>query len=188
MRYVAEIAASEALDVDMFIGTGKTPTADTVVCTSATGVWSEYCNLDYPASGYLLGPGAELAGFSRPTGCDPSWSHAWSRREDEGNLTVTGPETVPALTPFDLDVNWDEPSMLVGDLWYAQFSVGTDEAGAGNLGYVNVDLEFYEPFYDLDLAPATQDGYGDPGATVAHTLTLTNLGNTTDTYQPDLCR
>ncbi len=181
MRYVAEIAASEALDVDLFIGTGKTPTAETVVCASATGVWSEYCNLDYPASGsYWVLVENWQGSADQPDAIKLVTSMV--EATDEGNLTVTGPATVPAQTLFDLDVNWDEASMLVGDLWYAQFTVGTNEANAGNLGYVNVDLEFYEPIYDLLLEPATQDGYGDPGAMVTHTLTLTNLGNTEDTF------
>ena len=181
MRFVAEITASEALDVDLFVGTGRTPTADTVICSSATGVWSEYCNLDIPASGtyWILvqnwqGSADQPDAIRLVTGIVED--------SDEGNLTVTGSETVPAATPFDLDVNWDEPSMLPGDFWYAQFEVGSDPATPANLGYVNVDLEFYEPFYALELAPATLDGYGDPGTTVAHTLTVTNTGNTADTY------
>ena len=181
VRYVAEIAASESLDVDLFIGSGRDPSADTVVCSSATGVWSEYCNLDYPESGtYWILVQNWQGSADQPDGIKLVTSIV--EAADEGNLTVTGPATVPAQTLFDLDVNWDEPSMLVGDLWYAQFTVGTDQANAGNLGYVNVDLEFYEPFYDLLLAPATQNGYGDPGALVTHTLTLTNLGNTQDTF------
>ena len=181
MRFVAEITASEALDVDLFVGTGRTPTADTIICSSATGVWSEYCNLDVPASGsyWILvqnwqGSAAQPDAIRLVT--------AIVEDDDEENLTVTGPETVPASTPFDLDVNWDEPSMEPGDFWYAQFEVGSDPATPANLGYVNVDLEFYEPFYALELAPATLDGYGDPGTTVAHTLTVTNTGNTADTY------
>ena len=181
VRYVAEITASEALDVDLFVGTGKTPSADTVVCSSATGVWSEYCNLDYPASGsYWVLVQNWQGSTEQPDAIKLVTSMV--EADDVGNMTVTGPATVPAQTLFDLDVNWDEPSMLVGDRWYAQFTVGTNAANAGNLGYVNVDLEFYEPIFGLDLAPATQDGYGDPGAMVTHTLTLTNTGNTTDTF------
>ena len=181
MRFVAEITASEALDVDLFVGTGRTPTADTVICSSATGVWSEYCNLDIPASGtYWILVQNWQGSADQPDAI--RLVTAIVEDSDEGNLTVTGPETVPAATPFDLDVNWDEPSMLPGDFWYAQFEVGSDPATPANLGYVNVDLEFYEPFYALELAPATLDGYGDPGTTVAHTLTVTNTGNTADTY------
>jgi subtilisin family serine protease len=180
MRLVVEIAASEALDVDLFVGLGATPSADTQLCASASGVWTEYCNLDFPAKDtYWV-----LVQNWQGSADQPDAIRAVTAVvvDDEDNLTVTGPATVPALEYFDLDVNWDEPSMVDGDLWYAQFSVGSTKQEAGNLGYTNVDLEFYVPVYDLVLAPATQDGYGDPGVTVAHTLTLTNMGNTTDTY------
>jgi uncharacterized membrane protein len=39
-----------------------------------------------------------------------------------------------------------------------------------------------EAVYDLSLLPASQEDSGLPGATVAYTLTLTNLGNITDTF------
>lgn len=180
LRLVAEIVASEAYDVDLFVGSGTTPTADTIVCYSATGIWAEYCNIDAPARGTYWVLVQNWSG----TADQPDAIRAMTAIvvDDEDNLTVTGPETVPALELFDLDVNWDEPSMVDGDFWYAQFSVGTDSKEAGNLGYTNVDLEFVIPTYGVDLEPATQDGYGDPGVTVANTLTVTNTGNTTNTF------
>jgi len=180
VRYVAEIAASEASDVDLFIGTGRTPSADTIVCVSATGIWNEYCNIDNPASGnyWILvqnwGGSAEQPDAIRLV-------TAIVEDDDAGNMTVTGAATVPAQTPFDLDVNWDEPSMLPGDYWYAQFSVGTCPETAGDLGYVNVDLEFFAPFYEIGLSPATDAKQAAPGAVVTYMLTLSNLGNTEDT-------
>jgi subtilisin family serine protease/CRISPR/Cas system CMR-associated protein Cmr5 small subunit len=181
LRLIAEIAESEALDVDLYLGSGDTPSEDTEICVSASGIWAEYCNLDFPARGtYWV-----LVQNWQGSDDQPDAIRAITALvldDDAGNLTVTGPETVPAMELFNLDVNWDEPSMLDGDIWYAQFSVGTERREAGNLGYVNVDLEFYIPFYAVDLVPETQDAYGDPGVTVAHTLTLTNMGNVQDTY------
>ena len=180
LRLVAEVVASEAGDVDLFVGSGTTPTLDTLVCYSASGIWAEYCNIDAPARGTYWVLVQNWGGSADQP--DAIRTMTAIVVDDEGNLTVTGPETVPALDLFDLDVNWDEPSMVDGDFWYAQFSVGTEKNEAGNLGYTNVDLEFVIPTYGLELMPATQDGYGDPGATVTHTLTLTNTGNTTDTF------
>lgn len=180
-RLVAEIVASEAPDVDLFIGTGATPTSGSVVCTSASGIWNEYCNIDNPANGtyWVLvqnwqGSAAQPDAIRAITGLVVN---------DEFNLSVTGPAVVPAQQVYELDVSWDEPSMVSGDYWYAQFSVGTDQPDAGNLGTVNVDLEFFQAFYAMDLAPAVQDGYGDPGGVALHTLTLTNQGNVPDTYE-----
>jgi subtilisin family serine protease len=180
LRFVVEIAASEATDVDLYVGSGATPSEATELCVSASGIWAEYCNLDFPAKGTYWFLVQNWGGSANQP--DAIRAVAAVVVDDEDNLTVTGPETVAALDYFDLDVNWDEPSMLDGDLWYGQFSMGTERREAGNLGYTNVDLEFFVPFYCLNLAPETQDGYGDPGATVAYTLTLTNGGNTPDTY------
>ncbi len=145
MRLVVEIAASEALDVDLYVGLGDTPSADTELCVSASGVWTEYCNLDFPARDtYWV-----LVQNWQGSADQPDAIRAITAVvvDDAANLTVTGPATVPALEYFDLDVNWDEPSMVNGDHWYAQFSVGTVRQEAGNIGYTNVDLEFYGPYY-----------------------------------------
>ena len=182
LRLVAEIVESEAPDVDLFIGTGQQPSEDTIVCTSASGIWAEYCNLDNPSGWYWV-----LVQNWEGSAEQPDVIRlvtALVEPEAAGNLTVTGPAEVAALEPFDLDVNWDEPTLEIGDHWYAQFSVGTCEASAGDLGYTNLDLAFVEEipdFYDLDLAPATDADQGAPGDVVSYTLTLTNLGNVEDT-------
>jgi uncharacterized membrane protein len=41
---------------------------------------------------------------------------------------------------------------------------------------------YTSPFYALSLTPPTADDSGDPGTVVAYTLTVTNLGNATDTF------
>ncbi len=142
LRLVAEIVASEADDVDLFIGTGDTPSEDTEICVSASGIWNEYCNLDFPARGTYWVLVQNWGGSADQPDAIRAVTAVVTDEED--NLTVTGPETVPAMESYELDVNWDEPSMVAGDFWYAQFSVGTARKSAGNLGYTNVDLEFFE--------------------------------------------
>jgi subtilisin family serine protease len=178
LRLVAEIVASEASDVDLFLGTGSTPTAETVVCASATSVWAEYCNIDAPKNGTWW----VLVQNWQGSGDGPDAIKAITAvvdSNDAENLTVSGPSSVPAQELFDLNVNWDEPSMVVGDFWYAQFSVGTERREAGNLGYTNVDLSFV--YYDIDLSPPAQEDEGVPGEVVTYNLTLTNLGSVMDT-------
>jgi uncharacterized repeat protein (TIGR01451 family) len=110
------------------------------VCVSASGVWAEYCNLDNPTSG--------------DWGLVQNWQGSADQPDrilaitgmvqpvDAGNMTVTGPTSVPGGELFDLDVNWDNPSMMGGDYWYGQFAVGTEPSFPGNLGTVNVNLDF----------------------------------------------
>jgi hypothetical protein len=153
MRLVFEIAASEAPDIDLFVGEGDTPNEDTELCSSASGIWAEYCDFDFPARGtyWVLvqnweGSADQPDAIRLITGL--------VMEGDAGNLTVTGPATVPSMELFDLDVNWDEPTMLFGDYWYAQFSLGTERQEAGNLGYMNVDLEFRQVVeLELTLLP-----------------------------------
>lgn len=143
MRLVAEIAESEAPDVDLFLGSGRTPSSDTVLCTSATSVWAEYCNIDFPTQGWYW----ILVQNWQGSQDQPDSIRAVTAivgNTDVGNLTVTGPDSVTIMEPFDLNVNWNEPSLELGDRWYAQFSVGTDTANEGNLGYTNLDLAFVE--------------------------------------------
>ena len=152
MRLVAEVVASQATDVDLFIGTGDTPSEDTELCASASEVWVEYCNLDQPARGTYwvlvqnwLGTGDAPDAIRAITAVVPF--------EEIGNLTVTDLDAVAAFELFALDVSWAEPSMVNGDFWYAQFSLGTMRLEAGNLGYVNVDLEFAIPGQYINMLP-----------------------------------
>jgi subtilisin family serine protease len=181
LRLVAEVVASEAPDVDLFVGTGSTPSADTIVCTSATGVWAEYCNIDNPKNGTWWVLVQNWQGSAEQPDAIKAVT-AVVGSTDAGNLTVTGPVSVPAQELFDLDINWDEPSMAAGDMWYAQFNLGTRRSQTGNLGFTNVDLAYIGDFFQVGLSPATQDGYGDPGQVLDYTMTLSNQGNVADTY------
>jgi hypothetical protein len=152
MRLVAEVVASQATDVDLFIGTGDTPSEDTELCASASEVWAEYCNLDQPARGTYwvvvqnwLGTGDTPDAIRAITAVVPF--------EEIGNLSVTDLDAVAAFELFALDVSWAEPSMVNGDFWYAQFSLGTTRLEAGNLGYINVDLEFAIPGQYINMLP-----------------------------------
>jgi hypothetical protein len=60
---------------------------------------------------------------------------------DNGNLTVTGPTTaVPAGTPFNLSLNWNEPTMAVDDAWFALVEYGSDRQHPTNAGSLLVKL------------------------------------------------
>ena len=136
LRLVAEIVISEAPDVDLYVYDPD----GVLACMSATGVWAEYCNLDNPAPGTWQVDVENFTGTSDPDRIVAVT--ALVAPVDAGNMTVTGPASVPGSDPFDLDVNWNEPSMQGGDYWYGQFAVGTEPAFPGNLGYVNVNLDF----------------------------------------------
>lgn len=141
-RLVAEIAESEAPDIDLFVGldTGDgVPQAGELVCSSTTPSWNEACDLADPA------PGTYWVLVQNWNGSASQPDHvvlasAVVPGSDAGNMNVTGPAAVPELTPFDVQVFWDTPAMMAGDRWYGAFSLGTDPAHPGNIGFIPVNI------------------------------------------------
>lgn len=166
-RLVAEVVASSAPDVDLFVGTGATPSAATEVCASTTSSFIEYCNVDDPADGTWWVMVQNWAGSATPPD-DITTVIGVVPGSDAGNMTVTGPTSVPVLDPFDLRVFWDEPTMDASEYWYGAFSIGTDPGNPGNIGTVRVDLERLED----DVAKTADVTTADPGDTVNYTITV----------------
>ena len=50
-QFRAQILSSESPDLDLFVGTGDTPSAETVVCVSASGSALELCDIPDPEAG-----------------------------------------------------------------------------------------------------------------------------------------
>jgi uncharacterized repeat protein (TIGR01451 family) len=170
LRFVAEVIISESPDLDLFVGTGDTPSAATQVCVSAGGSWNEYCNINDPAEG---GWWVLVQNWSG-SGDQPDRVVVTSAAVDDadnGNMTVTGPAAVPAGMPFDLDVNWNEPSMVGQDRWYGTFTIGTDPGNPGNVGTVNVNLEFLGAF----MTKAGPDA-ASMGDVISYTITIEGPG------------
>jgi hypothetical protein len=154
LRLVAQVVESTSLDVDLFVGSGDTPSLATQLYSSATGAVLEYVSVDNPDAGtywvlvqnwdasdnppdlIALAVGAVVPG-------------------DAGNLTVTGPATVPPGGLFDLEVNWSNPELVDEDVYYGVFSVGTDPANPGNLGSVDVNFRYTQPIFITKTGPET---------------------------------
>ncbi len=138
-RLVAEITASEAPDVDLFVGTGSTPSLATEVCASTTPSWNEYCDITDPITGTWWILVQNWAGStSQPDAI--TLASAVVPGSDAGNMTFTGPVSVTAGTAFDLQLFWDTPTMMAGDRWYGAFSLGSEPGLEGNIGVVPVDI------------------------------------------------
>jgi len=60
---------------------------------------------------------------------------------DNGNLKATGPAgAIPAGTLFDLTLAWNEPSLAVGESWFALVEFGSDRTHPTNAGSALVKL------------------------------------------------
>ena len=165
-RLVAEVPESTAPDIDLYVGTGDTPSVGTQVCASTSSSFVEYCDITDPAAGtwWVLVQNWEESG-SPPD--DTTWIYAVVTG-DEGNMSVTGPSAVPAGTPYDLRIFWDIPSMVAGDYWYGVVGIGTDPSNPENIAVVPVDLTRH----DDDVSKEASVSEASPGMTVSYTITV----------------
>jgi uncharacterized repeat protein (TIGR01451 family) len=177
LRLAANILDSEAPDIDLYVGTGSTPSVETEVCFSASATALESCLVDHPDAGTWWILVQNWAASANPPDA-VTLAHAVVVG-DAGNLTVEGPASVPANTPFDVRVFWNEPAMQAGESWYGAFSLGTDPANPGNLGtiFVNVIREAD------DVIKSAFPSEVEPGETVTYQIVVdTNVTPETLTY------
>lgn len=138
----AEIADTTSTDIDLFVGLDAdgdgNPDAAEEVCRSASETAFESCKLAFPEGGsywvmvqnWLFGQvpdDVELAVTVVPG-------------TDNGNLTVTGPHSVPAGQPFDLTLSWNEPGLDPGETWFALVELGSDRKRPANVGSLLVKI------------------------------------------------
>jgi len=168
---LVEVVASDAPDVDLFVGTGSTPSAATMVCTSATGSWTEVCEIPAPATGpwWVVAQNWEASAVGA-SDLVKVVSGAFVPG-DEGNMIVTGPQTVPAGQPFDVTLEWNESDMVDGEYWFGSFTLGTSARAPGDIGTVNVRLEYDAAAAVTKTAPAT----AEIGDTIQYTIVVSDL-------------
>ncbi|MBA3533618.1 MAG: S8 family serine peptidase, partial [Ardenticatenales bacterium] len=122
----AAIVETLAQDLDLYVGRDqdgdKAPDASEQVCDSATSAALERCQLSSPAAGTYwirvqnwLGPGP--MNVKLETAVIPG--------TDFNNMTITGPDNVPATQPFDITIAWNEPAMTAGEVWFGMAELGS---------------------------------------------------------------
>ena len=87
---------------------------------------------------------------------------------DAGNLSVTGPTSVPAGELYDVRVYWDEPAMESGETWYGVITLGSDPAHPGNIGSIPVTI--YRA--DDDVVKTVEPAEAGEGDVVTFTITV----------------
>lgn len=144
-RFIAaEIARSTATDIDLFVGRdddgdGASELAEEL-CRSASDTALESCRLGNPEGGkywirvqnWLTG-GRVIDEVDLVAAVVPGTS--------AGNLTATGPKTVPANTPFDVTLAWNEPGLDAGETWFGLVELGADRKNPANAGSLFVTLK-----------------------------------------------
>jgi hypothetical protein len=144
-RFIAaEIARSTATDIDLFVGRdddgdGASELAEEL-CRSASDTALESCRLGNPEGGkywirvqnWLTG-GRVIDEVDLVAAVVPGTS--------AGNLTATGPKTVPANTPFDVTLAWNEPGLDAGETWFGLVELGADRKNPANASSLFVTLK-----------------------------------------------
>lgn len=174
---VAETFDSEAPDMDLFVGTGDTPSAATEVCSSTSGTADEVCKIENPGD-IATGTWWILVQNWNESGSPPdnvTLSYAVLDAVDAGNMTVTGPTMVNAGDVFTATISWNQV-MTEGDRWYGAFTLGTDAGNAGNLGTYLVNLIRVGLDPVIMVAPAVLDTTVPTDTQIIHTLTISNVG------------
>ncbi len=143
-RFVAaEIGNTTATDLDLFVGRdddgdGQAELAEEL-CRSASETAMESCRLGDPEGGrYWIRVQNWLTGGTVVDRVD--LVAAVVPGTSAGNLTASGPKSVPANTPFDVALAWNEPRLAVGETWFGLVELGADRKNPANAGSLFVTL------------------------------------------------
>jgi subtilisin family serine protease len=183
LRLIAEITQSEAPDLDLYVGTGVTPSSATEVCSSEGSSWNEVCIIDNPTAGIWWVLVQSWQGSTNQPDL-VKLATAVIIDSDEGNMEIDGPQAIAAGAEFDVTLSWDEPVMVAAEKWYGFFTLGTDAAHPGNIGLVYVDLLYTgAPSASID---ASIEKNLTPNTIATAKLNITNNGDiplTWDIYE-----
>ncbi|GIU15991.1 S8 family serine peptidase [Shewanella sp. MBTL60-007] len=136
-------AAASSLDIGMDLNeNGLVEWYDEAICYSFTDV-QDYCAINNPVPGRYW---AMLGNFKRPWGDEEdtldtiTTSLAIIPSMDNGDLSVTGPQTTNGLEPYNLAMNWSLEGAAKGDRFYGLVEVGNSADNVGNLGKMALNL------------------------------------------------
>ncbi|MDA0246194.1 MAG: S8 family serine peptidase, partial [Chloroflexi bacterium] len=183
-RLVAEVYASEAPDIDLFVGTGNTPSVATQACASTGGSFTEYCNINNPADGTWWILVQSWAGSaSQPDSIE--YTVAVVPNNDVENWTVTAPSVIATGDPLTATIAWEEPSFVNGSRWFGHATFGTDAGHPDNLAEVNVNFFVLAPPPAIAVDPTSLESTQASGTTSNHELDISNIGGGTLNWDID---
>ncbi|MFP3915749.1 MAG: S8 family serine peptidase, partial [Actinomycetota bacterium] len=167
---VAETVLSEVPDVDLFVGTGDTPSLATEVCRSTTGTAAESCRIENPASGQwwiMVQHWWDDTGSPTPTG-EVTLATAIVPEGDLPNAGVEGPSAVPSGTPFDLTFHWDLDGAQPGDHFHGFIQLGSEPGSPGDIGTIPVSVARVED----DVTKTASMTEAEAGDTIGYDITI----------------
>ena len=171
-RLVNEIRASEAKDVDLYVGFDSNgnmkPDADEEVCSSKTSSWNEYCNVEQPQEGKWWVLVQNWAGTGVEMKDSILLATAVVGNQNEDNMLIDAPITVPAQQPFDVRVEYDLMDTFKGQSWYGAFTLGTDSENLANVAKFAINLYRIED----DVVKQADVSAASPGDKIAYIISV----------------
>ena len=140
----AEIAATTASDLDLFVGLDAdgdaAPDASEEICRSASETAIESCDVADPAPGtYWVMVQNWLTGQVVD---DVELVVATVPGADAGNLTVDGPGRVDEGADYEATITWDEAAMASGTTWFGLAELAPDKKSRpGSAGSLLVRID-----------------------------------------------
>lgn len=155
-RMVVEVLETTATDLDVFVGTGNVPHEAMLKAYAANPGAMEYLNIFQPTFSGTCWIMVQNWEASEPDASDPvKLAIGFVPKTNANNYTVTAPNTVPALTPFDMTVAFTNlPSFANRDVWYGWFSVGSSATKKDDVGKLDLNIYKIQP-----PAPETENIY-----------------------------
>ena len=169
-RFVAQTISSESPDLDLFVGTGDTPSADTEICFSASANAFELCDIPDPEAGtyWIM---VQNWSPSAPDAVDAYELSTVLVGGDEDNLTVTPSITSPALKQaYDLTVAYDL-EMEPGQSYFGMITLAAD---GGEIGEIPIRVNRLGD----DVVKTADSEEANQGDTVGYTIAVAD--NPTD--------
>lgn len=169
-QFVAEVLATTAVDVDLFVGldTGdELPQASEIVCTAATAAALESCRLDDPAAGTYWVLAQNWAGsLSQPDGI--TLGTAVIPTSSGSNSFVIAPGGTAVSGTLPIRYGWSLPTARPGETWVGLLDVGSQPAAPRDLAAIPVTLIRHEDDIGFTTTPLT----ASVGVTLTHTITI----------------
>lgn len=178
--FVNEITKSESPDLDLRVG--RDDNGDGIVereeqlASSLTFSAFERISLSAPEPGNYWVTVQNWSSASEGSVDKFELSTVLLEEQDEGNLTVTGPDSVDKLTDYDITFNWNADA-VAGESLYALVQLGHDADHPASLGNIAVTFNRGQDDVSLtsDIPSDERIGNGD-----AVNYTMTIMENETD--------
>ncbi len=172
-----QIVDSTAVDLDLYVGRDDNgdgqPSADEILCNSATATFRESCGLsDLGVGTYWVllhswqGSGAAADSFTMII-------ERLERNHPSAAMTVTGPEATTAGVPFAVDIHWNQPALRTGDRVLVLLELGTSASRPNDIASLPVKLiRLADDVQITSTADAEKGKFAQPGERVDFTISI----------------